>query len=166
MIYCIFTRFVRYCFPLNIGKGLQFFFTQNHGGIDHHGTDLALTIHANSPLFFSFFSMSSPKRSLQTSKSPLKTLRETGNCPYPNSSRLSCRLWEAGRARGWTSSPGISSVRQNAVDCGRMQKRFTGADSPKLEGKSTGLSLETSWRRPSSWHTVSIPAVRPMFGMA
>jgi len=148
MFRCIFAQPVRYCFPLNTGKGLSCFFTQNHQGVDHHGTDPALKIHANSPLSFQLFLASFPKRSTQTGNTPPTTLPATGSCPCQSSSRSSSRSWQAARVRGWTSNPEISSVPPDAVDCGRMPRRFTEAGSQKLAGKSLGRSFETSWRRP------------------
>lgn len=94
----------------------------------------------------SFFAMSSPKRSLRTSTSPLKTLREKETASSLTG-HFFLSLEASRKSEGVDIKSGEFFVRQHAVDCGRMPKRLTGADSPKLAGKSTGVSLATPWRR-------------------
>ena len=75
---CIATQFMQYCFSSNAGAGPPFP-TTNHRGVDHHGTDPAMKIHANSALSLQIFSILSPTLSTRMPSDFPRILLERAN---------------------------------------------------------------------------------------
>lgn len=103
---CIAAQFMQYCFSSNAGARPPFP-TISHRGVDHHGTDPAMKIHANSALSLRIFLTLSPNLSNPMPSDLPRFLLESANFQSPGSSPLSSRWLPAGRAKAWTLKPVI-----------------------------------------------------------
>jgi hypothetical protein len=141
------------------------FFQKKLSKGDYYGTDHALKIHANYPIFMKNFLTLSQKKYPNPSNNTTKTSQENENFLFPGLLLLCSPLAPAAKAKEWIQKQTCFLKQPEDAIYGMMPTPSIAAHSPRLERRFRGASFKISSAMRYKWPMRSGPKNQSIYGM-